>query len=588
MNVTSLLKVDRGDIDGFFGLFVDNLVQLLMIVSLCGLCGIESDSVLLLDYILPGAALSILIGNLFYAWQAYRLGKKEGRNDVTALPYGINTPSLIIYIFFVMKPAFDSQFSGFVAEGIPDETAKAQAAQFAWQIGLIACLGSGLIEFFGSLFAEFVRVKTPRAALLSTLAGIAIGFIAMTFALKMFSRPLVALVPLAFLLLSYFSKYKFPGGLPGGFLAVLVGTLFAWVCPYFMNESIIGPAMSTEKVNSATQFLGWHPPRYAGEGLLDLIAKPELWQGYLTVIIPMGLFNLLGSLQNIESAEAAGDQFHTGQSLAANGIGTFTAALFGSCFPTTIYIGHPGWKELGAKAKYSAINGIVIAAAAFTGCLTLISTIIPLEAGMAIILWIGLIITAQAFQTTPKEHAPAVAMGLFPAIAAWGFTVVQGAFNAAGFDVAKRTVIEEAVTIQDLLSTRGILGANVNDFLIHGLIVLERGYIFTCLLLAAIGAELIDRRYFKAAFWSGIAALFTYLGMMHAYQVHHGNVVDFYFHWFKYLGGEKLGKDVLIFDAMGIALSYSLFGLVFFIVGWKTLTEGLSSASVLDEDEENS
>jgi AGZA family xanthine/uracil permease-like MFS transporter len=216
----------------------------------------------------------------------------------------------------------------------------------------------------------------------------------------------------------------------------------------------------------------------------------------------------------------------------------------------------------------------VIAAAACTGCLTLISTIIPLEAGMAIILWIGLIITAQAFQTTPKEHAPAVAMGLFPAIAAWGFTIVLGSFIAA-----------QGISIQELLTTRGVLGANVNDFLIHGLIVLERGYIFTCLLLAAIGAELIDKRYFKAAFWSGIAALFTYLGMMHAYQIHHGNVVDFYFHWFKYLGGEKPGEDVLTFDAMGIALSYALFGLIFFSVGWKSRTDQISSASVLDEDE---
>jgi len=58
------------DLDGFFGLFVDNLVQLLLIVSLCGLCGISAESPLLLDAILPGAAISILIGNLFYAWQA--------------------------------------------------------------------------------------------------------------------------------------------------------------------------------------------------------------------------------------------------------------------------------------------------------------------------------------------------------------------------------------------------------------------------------------------------------------------------------------------------------------------------------------
>ena len=71
---------------------------------------------------------------------------------------------------------------------------------------------------------------------------------------------------------------------------------------------------------------------------------------YLSVIVAMGLFNVLGSLQNIESAEAAGDSYETRSSLMINGFGSIAAALFGSTFPTTIYIGHPGWKALGARA----------------------------------------------------------------------------------------------------------------------------------------------------------------------------------------------------------------------------------------------
>ena len=44
----------KRDLDGFFGLFVDNLVQLLLIVQLCALCGISAGSPLMLSYILPG------------------------------------------------------------------------------------------------------------------------------------------------------------------------------------------------------------------------------------------------------------------------------------------------------------------------------------------------------------------------------------------------------------------------------------------------------------------------------------------------------------------------------------------------------
>jgi AGZA family xanthine/uracil permease-like MFS transporter len=372
----------KRDLDGFFGLFVDNLIQLLLIVELCKLCGIEANSQLMLSYILPGAAISILIGNVFYAVQAHLVARATGRSDVTALPFGINTPSLLIYIFFVMLPVFE----------------RTKSAETAWQAGMIACLGSGLIEFFGAFVAETVRRRTPRAALLSTLAGIAIGFISMKFALEIYQRPLVAMLPLAIILITYFSRIGFPLGLPGGFVAVLLGTLCAWTLPGLLPEELAGPAMSVDAVKLAWQARGFYVPRFAGEPLLHLLREighnPQEWAGYLSVIVPMGLFNVLGSLQNIESAEAAGDRFNTPASLGVNGLATIAAALFGSCFPTTIYIGHPGWKGLGARAGYSTLNGLVVTAICLTGTVDFISKLIPIEAGMAIVLWIGIIITA--------------------------------------------------------------------------------------------------------------------------------------------------------------------------------------------------
>ena len=113
-----------GDIDGFFGLALDNLVQLLIIVSLCrGVLGF-SDA-LVYGRIVPGAAVSLLVGNLYYAWQAKRLAAREGRTDVCALPYGINTVSLFAFVFLVMLPAkLAAQ-----AQGMADP------ARIAWQVG---------------------------------------------------------------------------------------------------------------------------------------------------------------------------------------------------------------------------------------------------------------------------------------------------------------------------------------------------------------------------------------------------------------------------------------------------------------------
>src|SRR5436190_12724880 len=117
----------RGDVDGFFGLALDNLVQLLLIDTLCRLVlGFPPD--LVYGRVLPGAAVSILVGNVFYAFQARRLAARTGRNDVCALPYGINTVSLFAHVFLVMLPA----------KALAETAGAPDPARIAWQAGLVA------------------------------------------------------------------------------------------------------------------------------------------------------------------------------------------------------------------------------------------------------------------------------------------------------------------------------------------------------------------------------------------------------------------------------------------------------------------
>jgi len=429
-------------------------------------------------------------------------------------------------------------------------------------MGLFACLGSGVIELSGAFVSGWIRRRTPRAALLSTLAGISIGFIAMKFALDIFHRPLVAMLPLAIILIALFSRTRFPLGLPGGLIAVALGTLCGWILP----ANLTGVVLTGDGIASAWNQRGLFLPVFCMDALFNVFRLPAAeWLGYLSVIVPMGLFNVIGSLQNIESAEAAGDGYDTMSSLAVNGLGTIAAAVFGSCFPTTIYIGHPGWKALGARAGYSTLNGFAITAICLTGTVALINALVPIEAGIPIVLWVGVIITAQAFQATPKEHAPAVAIGLFPAIAAWGSTIVEGAFRVSG-----------GLTIQQALSqTRLATDALVNGFLLHGLIAIERGYIFTCMILAALTAFLVDRRFFRAGAWSLVGAGFTSLGLMHAFQVRDNNI-DYLFSLSFFAGQiDPIGRlgfaeppgDVLIYRAFPLALGYLLMAGVFYAFG---------------------
>lgn len=471
----------KRDIDGFFGLAIDNLIQLILIVSFCKtLCGMPDA--LLFGIILPGAAISVLMGNVFYAWQAKRVATKVKRDDITALPYGINTVSLFAFIFFIMHPVYRDTKDPYLV----------------WKVGMVACFLSGVIEMLGALVGESLRRITPRAALLSTLAGIAITFISMDFACKIFEKPVIALFPLACILVQYFSKVRFPLGLPGGLIAIGVGTGLAWLLGHRGGESIV-PSEGVFHL-----FL----PHFCGGEMIALV-KNEYILHYLSIIIPMGVFNVVGSLQNIESAEAAGDRYNTFSSLLANGVGSVIASVFGSCFPTTIYIGHPGWKGMGARRGYSILNGIFVIVICLTGVITIILRLVPIESGIGILLWIGVVIVAQAFQETPKHHAMAVAIGLFPAIAAWGLLIVEGALRSAG-------------------TTLFIVGEEAfgNTIAIHGMISLERGFIFTSLILASISVFLIERQFLRACFWSLGAAFLSYVGIIHAYELVPNGVVS--------------------------------------------------------------
>lgn len=489
----------KGDLDGFFGLFVDNLIQLILIVILCTyVAGFDGE--LIYGRILPAVALSILFGNIFYALQARRLAIRTGDDSVTALPYGVNTVSLFAFILFVIKPVVD----------------RTGDHELAWKAGLAACLGSGVIEFAGAFVVGGVKKVTPRAALLTTLAGIAVTFIAMDFSFRIFKDPLVSFAPLAIIFIQYIGRKSLPGGVPAGLVAVIVGTLLAWGLGRMDYQALVDKAHITIQI----------PHLF----IADLFNADFLkfMIEFLPVIIPMGLFNLMGSLQNLESAEAAGDKYDVKESLVINGVGTIAAAFFGSVFPTTIYIGHPGWKAMGAGWGYSIANGVVIGFLCFFGLVSFAAQLIPVEAGAAILLWIGVVIAAQAFQSTPREHAVAIVVGFLPALASWGLLMIETALRAASTSVG-------AVGLDKLAA----------QLPINGLIAMDRGFIFTSMILAAMTVAVIDREFKTAAIWSFVASAVSATGMIHGFTIENGAIVNAY-------GPATTWPFVLGYAAMGL------------------------------------
>lgn len=474
-----------GDLDGFLALGLNNLIQILLIISLCRSV-LDFPDPLIFGTILPATGISLLVGNLAYAHQASKLMEQERRGDCTALPYGINTVSLFAYIFLVMLPVKLAAINAGLSE--------ADAVIHSWHAGMMACLGSGLIETLGAFTATRLQRWLPRAALLSTLAGIALGYIALGFLLRTYAHPLVGLASLSVILLGYYGKVQWP--LPTGLLAVLVGMLLAWTSGLLPLEPLA--------YQQSFRAVGFHLPQ------LQLAA---LWQSrgdllpWLGVIVPMGLFNVVGSLQNLESASAAGDVYPGRQALIIDGIGTISAAVLGSCFPTTIYIGHPGFKELGARTGYSWLNGMVMASGCLLGIFGIVALLVPIEAGMAIVLYIGLAMTGQAFQATPERHAPAVVLGILPGLAGWGSQLLKAGLRAGGLGTQQNAFGPDL--IQSLASA---------DVWVVGAFALEQGQIITAMLIAGMLVYAIEERLLAAASCSAMASVLAWFGVINAWR----------------------------------------------------------------------
>lgn len=234
--------------------------------------------------------------------------------------------------------------------------------------------------------------------------------------------------------------------------------------------------------------------------------------GALPVIIPMGLINAMGTLQNVESAEAAGDSFPVGPTMAVNGAGTLLGAVLGSCFPTTVYIGHPGWKALGSRAGYSLLNGVAITLICLSGAIGVLAALVPPESAYPILLYIGVMMTTQAFDTVPKRHFPAVCLGLIPPIAAWGLMLV-------GFSLTVATGGSFDISIADKFL--GML-----DFELTGLMCLGGGFLFSAMFLTAITVHFIDQNYAHVIYWCAVSAVFAYFGLIHSGRIVAGQFTE--------------------------------------------------------------
>jgi len=510
-----------GDWNAFFGFGTNILVNMLVLTGLLRFVLKMPDSVVF-GRILPALGLMMCLSTFYYAFLAYRLAQRTGRSDVCALPSGVSVPHMFIVTFVIMLPIA-------IKTGDPLK---------GWSAGLVWVFFQSFILMIGGFIAPIVRKITPRAALLGTLAGVSVTFISMRPALEMYVTPQIGLICFAIILVSWFGGVKYPKGIPAGLIAIAVGMIIAWGSNMFGLH--LG-GLSVKGVGDAFANFGFSVPIpafnyvFSGFEYLGII---------LVTAVPFGIYDLVEAMDNVESAEAAGDAYPTTRVLTADGIVSLIGCLMGNPFINAVYIGHPGWKTMGGRIGYSAATGVMVILLSWLGIISVLLALVPVVAILPILLYIGMLIGAQAFQTTPVKHAPAIVLALTPHLAAWakllidtGMASMTNAAQAVGGLSPEKMAEVKAAAIA-ALPQQGLV--------YHGLEVMGGGSILTGLVLGAIGVFVIERDFIKASAFALAGAVLTYFGFMH---------------------GEAVGMGGGLGVSPAVALSYAVVAIGLFALG---------------------
>ena len=466
-----------GDVNAFFGLMLDNIAGLVLTVTMLStIFQFPLDFILM--YMIPGTAIGVLVGDLLYFWLAFRLSRQEQRSDVCAMPLGLDTPSTIGMVLFVLGPAYLA-----ARESGMEEQA---AAMHTWHIGICAIVITGFVKGVLALGSDWIRKVFPRAGLLGSLAAIALVLIAFTQLEKLSINPIVGFASLVIVFATLIARGRLPFQIPGALGAVMVGCLIWYLLLGIDEQFGTGLAHRSESGK-----IVWFPTEWLTVFRFQWVGAFADAFGYLPYIIPFAIATVIGGIDCTESAASAGDEYQTSHIIGIEAFATTIAGICGGVIQTTPYIGHPAYKTMGGRAAYTLATALFVGGAGLIGYFSFLFQWIPEAAVLPILIFIGIEITAQSFHATPRRHYAALAVACLPAMAKLVMIYV-GQFT----DFAALRP-DQARTI---LSLR----------------ILAGGFIITSLIWASAVAKIIDRRFFGAALYLAAGGVLVLFGVMHS------------------------------------------------------------------------
>ncbi len=467
----------KGDIGGMTYIITNNIVNyLIVIATLSGVLGWSDEIVF--GRVIPALSIGLMVSCVYYAFMAWKLAQKEGRSDVTALPSGVSTPAMFVILYGVIMP---------LHYGLGDP-------EIAWSAATAACFIGGMVEFLGGIIGPWMKRNIPRAALLGTVAGIGFIWMATQGVFDILSDPVVGLPILVVAAVGLFGGYLFPKKIPPLVVAVVGGVIYA---------------LALGRTTFDFSGVGFYFPNPANT-IESLMSGFSIVAPYLTIIIPIEVYNFIETMDNVEAANAAGDDYSVREAQFADGICTMISACLGGVVPNTVWLGHAGLKKADAGIGYSLISGLILGCAGIFGLFTFLSTIVPPAIAGITYLWCAVLMVAQAFRDVDKRQQAAVGIAMIPPVADWLYTQVTGALLLEDYHVepiANNLMGFDAETSQALLDA-GVLWRGVPETK-HGAIIIG-------IILGTLISFIIDRKLKHAAVTMAAATALSLFGFIHS------------------------------------------------------------------------
>ena len=473
-----------GDINAFFGLMLDNVMNMVVLAGiLIYVFGFKGEFVY--TKMIPGTALGVMFGDIIYTRMAFKLAKKEGRQDVTAMPLGLDAPSTIGMAFAVIGPAFMAAKS---TMNIDD------AQMLAWQIGMATMILIGSFKLIMSFFGSAIQKLVPKAGLLGSLAGIGIALLGCLQLGDIFREPIIGMLSLGLIFYAIVAKIKLPFNLPGVLMSVVAGTALFYIL------KAAGWLHNPPSTETAQFYLAFPVPT-----LGFLSGMEQAFTHYLPMAIPFAILTVVGGINVNESARLAGDNYNTRSILLTEAIATLIAGICGGVSQSTPYIGQPAYKAMGGRAAYTLATGLFVGFGGIFGYIPFMAQILPIYALAPILIFVSFDITEQSFHQTPKRHAAAVCFAIFPSVAQLILIILdQTDFHLLGAALDPLAVADATKHSPEFTEKLGVF------------VTLAHGFILTGMLWGAFLAFILDRKLMSAVATLIICGILSCFGLIHS------------------------------------------------------------------------